>query len=258
MSDAKSMSVSGLPSELIALKHRLGPNVLTNFVHIHAWYHGGEKQLAEVIHNVESDIESRKIRFPKFSDLKRPLRSTNDGSLIQVNATSSQLDRHLVKSLLASCVKWNATMQSMLEQIHSTLADKDTTVQLECFGPGTGYMLACLKTQQLPARLRIDDLSIPALATKQNPGPQSGDIAIVGMGINFPGGKGSDELWKTLLKGLNCIQEVSWNHFFLNPISLYATSFHQFCLPGRMRVDTHILEIITHSLESFLIFQAPS
>ncbi|XP_072910815.1 phthioceranic/hydroxyphthioceranic acid synthase-like isoform X1 [Hemitrygon akajei] len=39
------------------------------------------------------------------------------------------------------------------------------------------------------------------------------DIAIVGIGCNFPGGEGIDNFWKVLLEGRNCVNDIPANRF---------------------------------------------
>ncbi|XP_051872133.1 uncharacterized protein LOC127570522 [Pristis pectinata] len=39
------------------------------------------------------------------------------------------------------------------------------------------------------------------------------DIAIVGIGCNFPGGEGIDNFWKVLLQGRNCVDDIPPNRF---------------------------------------------
>ncbi|GME55931.1 hypothetical protein GTA08_BOTSDO13036 [Neofusicoccum parvum] len=44
-------------------------------------------------------------------------------------------------------------------------------------------------------------------------GPSPDDIAIVGMSVNYPSGKGPEQLWETLEKGLNVVREIPSSRF---------------------------------------------
>ncbi|XP_037550373.1 highly reducing polyketide synthase PKS6 [Nematolebias whitei] len=42
------------------------------------------------------------------------------------------------------------------------------------------------------------------------------DIAVIGMGCNFPGGQGLDNFWKVLLEGKNCVADIPFERFDTN------------------------------------------
>lgn len=39
------------------------------------------------------------------------------------------------------------------------------------------------------------------------------DIAIIGIGCNFPGGEGVDSFWKVLVEGRNCVEQIPDERF---------------------------------------------
>ena len=61
---------------------------LTRFAHVHAWYHGGE-QVEGAAESTARDVHERYIGFPTFADLKMPIHSTIDGTLLDVDKFGS-------------------------------------------------------------------------------------------------------------------------------------------------------------------------
>lgn len=203
------ISVSGPAHDLAILKNLLGPQTTHKFAHVHAWYHGGD-QLQEVVSQVEKDIADRRIQFPSASDILKPLRSTLDASMFDAGPTAGQLDSWVVRHLLVHCVNWSAVFQSILQVAYQVLQDeKDTSIQIESFGPSSRFLLAGAKSHPDHLRLQVQDLSSFTYARSSDRSNGQEGIAIVGMGLNLPKGKGPEEFWRTLSSGLSAIQEVS-------------------------------------------------
>ena len=202
------ISVSGPPHDLAILKNLLGPQ--TTFAHVHAWYHGGD-QLEEVVSQIEKDIDDRDIHFPSASDILRPLRSTLDASMFHAGSPADRLDVWVIRHLLVHCVHWNAVFQGVLQAAYQTLQDdQDAFVEIDSFGPSSQFLLAGAKSHSDHPRLQVQDLSsFTSSGRSSDKGVGQEGIAIVGMGLNLPKGKGPEELWQTLSNGLSAIQEVS-------------------------------------------------
>lgn len=99
----------------------------------------------------------------------------------------------------------------MLQGAYQTLQDdKNVFLQIDSFGPGSQFLLAGAKSHSDHPRLQVQDLSsFNSLGKKSHRGVGQEGIAIVGMGLNLPKGKGSEELWQTLSNGMSAIREVS-------------------------------------------------
>ena len=204
------ISVSGPPQDLVRLKLLLGPQNTSKFAHVHAWYHGGD-QLQEVVLQIERDIANRKVRFPSASDMSKPLRSTLDASIFQAGPSADRLDIWVVRHLLIHCVHWSTVFRSLLQLAYHTLeSKKNVFIQIESYGPSSKLLLAEAKSQPDYPRLQVRDLSpfaFPRRSDNRVKGQEG--IAIVGMGLDLPKGKGAQELWQTISSGLSAVKEVS-------------------------------------------------
>ena len=96
------------------------------------------------------------------------------------------------------------------------------------FGPGTGLARAAMRAlkERVPRAVAVslNDVSSaavkPTSSAKVTPTPVGGQepIAIVGMAVNFPGARDTQELWNVLEKGINTVEEV---RFWIFPPSSY-------------------------------------
>ncbi|KAK5898141.1 hypothetical protein CgunFtcFv8_015582 [Champsocephalus gunnari] len=57
------------------------------------------------------------------------------------------------------------------------------------------------------------------------------DIAVIGIGCNFPGGEGLDNFWKVLLEGKNCVVDI--------PPERFDTTFWYDADESKPRKDTN-------------------
>ena len=186
----------------------LGPQ--TSFAHVHAWYHGGDR-LEEVVLQIEKDITKRNICFPSASNVLKPLRSTLNASIFDAGSAANRLDVWVIRHLLIHCVNWNEVSQQILQVAYQTLQDdKETLVAIDSFGPSSQFLLAAAKSYSNHPRLRMQDLSsFNSSGRSSDRATGQEGIAVVGMGLNLPKGKGPEELWQTLSDGLSAIQEVN-------------------------------------------------
>jgi hypothetical protein len=210
VSGPKTVSVSGPPADLASLREHLGSRAITAFAEVQAWYHGGE-QLECVAREIVKDVSRRTINFPSWKDLKTQLRSTIDGSLAnQQGSQGAKLVEWVVRHLVIHCVEWQETCQGIIKSMQRSQVDNSSRrAQLVSFGPSSRFLLSEFKSNMPELDVELLDLSCFKHARSgAAPLTDRDSIAIVGMGINLPGGKGQAQLWETLSKGLSMIQEV--------------------------------------------------
>ena len=179
------------------------------FVNVHALYHGGEN-LHSVVEEVAEDLKAKNITFPSFADLKKPLRSTLDGAfLMQEGRNSYTLAESLLRVLLVQTVDWSMTSAEIWKAAHESLEhDPSLQIEIESFGPGSTSLLSEIRRRQNNPRMRVMNVSQPPLSPNPKLSGDRDSIAIIGMAVNFPRGKGASALWQTLLKGFSALEEV--------------------------------------------------
>ncbi|KAK7966407.1 type I iterative polyketide synthase [Apiospora aurea] len=215
-------SVSGPRADLAAFRSQAVPDLPTTFAHVHGWYHGGE-QLEPVVRQVLEDIRSRAIRFSECSGSSKPIRSSLDGTLY--DASQAGLPEWIARHLLVHCVNWDITTSGMAASVRKSLDQEPIrAIKLLSFGPGSESLFPEL--QPFDPRLEHVDLSPfkPRKSTRSHlASPDS--IAIVGMSVNLPRGKGLDELWETLSQGLSAVEEIPETRF--NVSDYYSEELHK-------------------------------
>ncbi|MCJ1432685.1 hypothetical protein MMC27_002042 [Xylographa pallens] len=217
ISSEHCISISGPGPELLAFKAQCSAPVSANFAHVHASYHGGIG-MQGVIDEVCHDIDDRDITFPRLVEGQKPIRSTLDGSYLTSSEHSNRsFTIEALRLLLYSPVDWHRTMEMMSTSVN-VLLDKDPTmtVQMSSIGPNTNSLLYGIKRDpNMNTRAQVIDHTHVAEALKAVPLYARNDIAIVGMGVNFPKGKGLNELWETLSSGLSTVEEIPKSRFEL-------------------------------------------
>lgn len=199
------MSVSGEGKTLDDFKtNHLSASTTSRFANVHGYYHGGDA-LKETLEDVMKDVERQRIRFPTWDSLKVPVRSSLDGKYLESTTLASSLLEAAVQSILIDRVDWNVTSDLMihdaLDRLHQ---DSRATCRVLALGPNSSFLLRGFKGMPDHPRLEISKTPVPS----SDDGPSPNDIAIVGMSVDFPSGKGTAELWDTMEKGLNVVQEV--------------------------------------------------
>jgi hypothetical protein len=142
------------------------------------------------------------------------MRSTRDGALYFASDTKSLgPSEWLVRHLLVHCVDWSRTASKITESVKTLLElDAVTSVKVLSFGPGSGTLLAGLQPGN--SRIKVLDVSPFRAGNRASlPNSHDDDIAIVGMSVNLPRGKGTEELWKTLSDGLSAVQTIPESRF---------------------------------------------
>lgn len=164
-----------------------------------------------MVADVAGDITRRGIVFPDFTDLSKPLRCTLDGAILDPsNCSSSTLAQWISRQLLVNHVDWVETSRRLLQMTHDFLQNQESSqVQIVSFGPSSSTLLAQVRSGVPHPRCEFLDSTRFRNAQQLKPPPATGgDIAIVGMSVNLPGGSGLEKLWETLSTGLSAVSEA--------------------------------------------------
>lgn len=143
------------------------------------------------------------------------LYDTHTGNAISGNLSGKDLVERVLDMILLERVEFDGALRSVGHAIHDRKPD---TLQILNFGPGTGLARAAMRAlkERIPRTLAIsmNDVSsataTPVPSAKAKPAEVDGQepIAIVGMAVNFPGARDTQELWNVLEKGINTVEEV--------------------------------------------------
>ncbi len=233
ISSATVISLTGPESQLEEFRQEILSAPVTKFADVHAWYHGGE-HLESSLNAVIRDVKRRNVRFPGFKDLKMPVRSSSDGLIISEESSESSSYTTLVaRHLLIHPVDWVKTSNGISSAIQNSLEQtRGQPVEIVSFGPSSDSLFAELKNKNRGAAVTFTDRSAfksGALATIQ-----ASDIAIVGMGVNFPKGNGQAQLWETLSTGFNAVSEVRINQSSGQLLDQLTSSANRFREAGLM------------------------
>lgn len=232
---AKAISLSGPDRHLHMFREQLEVGIVTKFVHVHAWYHAGE-QLENAVAQVLHDIKRRNIQFPGQKDLIRPIRSPRDGhSFNDHNRSPDSLAEWLIRHMLVYPVNWIPVSEAISAKVTEHLkGSSNTEAEITSFGPGTESLLAEIKKRLSDSNANYRDLSSFRSGVSSNGSENSqNDIAIVGMGVNFPKGKDPNELWETLSKGLNAISEIPDSRFDVSQFHASEANHRSRAMPVR-------------------------
>lgn len=203
------VSISGPKADLCAFRRQIPPPLTTTFAHVHGWYHGGD-QLEPVVQQVLEDCRRRSISFPHCPTPAKPIRSTMDGTLFDSSTVSEEeFLLWLARHLLVHCVDWCKTSHAILAHVRELRKlEPDVAVKIISFGPSSSSLLSGIDLPE--SGVEMMDLS-PFKTTGVRTGLSSDyqdSIAIVGMSVNLPAGKGTEQLWETLSQGLSAVKEI--------------------------------------------------
>lgn len=203
------VTVSGRPDALLALSKRLPAVVAVYKTALDALYNAP-------IHNhgirtqILSDVASRGITFPTYSDITVPIRSTHTGEVISnINGFSSLLEI-VVDMVVTQPVNWDLTVANVRRSL-----PPDCVSTFLSFGPGL-ELTRSMESLFDPGQVFICDATTSKSAGHRRSKSAQQAIAIVGMGLKMPGASSVSDLWKTLEQGLNSITEVGQPDAVLN------------------------------------------
>lgn len=203
-----AISLSGRPSEVAAFRDFVGSAAVITNLHIDAWYHGGE-QLEGVVSQIIRDIEIRHIDFPSFADLKTTLRSTSGIATPAKFPEANSLAEWIIRQILVCTVDWIKISHGVLSSMQKILKSNSTLqFKVLSFGPSSESLFTEFISGTLSTNVETVERSPFKVNKSHTSSTNPNDIAIVGMGVNFPIGKGQEELWVTLSRGLSVVSEV--------------------------------------------------
>lgn len=232
VSTSGDVSVSGPKQELFIFKAEVFPDVATTFAFVHGWYHGGD-QLTHIVHQVVEDSKLRGLSFPTCSANAKPIRSTLDGTLFEsFKASSKDLLTWLTRHLLVHPVNWHDTSHCIeLDARHFLEREKEYCMTILSIGPSSALLFPSLQAPH--PRMKLLDSSPFKLNERPDVSTDHEEsIAIVGMGIHLPRGRSQEELWETLSRGLNAVNEIPETRF---KVSDYNTD--NSCNPRTMKAQ---------------------
>ncbi|TFY63793.1 hypothetical protein EVJ58_g3045 [Rhodofomes roseus] len=198
-------TVSGRPEAVSEFEatHRPSSTSASHFAHIHALYHA--PVLRPTRERVLADLRRRNVQFPAYGDLRRSLRSSIDGSLIDsLHHTSGST---LVEDVLDMLLLHPVNFDKVVEGIRIDLSTKDVqSIRLVNLGP--------VDAVDWPPPTSVSDvISVPRQPSIAERHFQKEPIAIVGMALNFPGAPNAAELWRVLEEGVNTVSEIPSERF---------------------------------------------
>ena len=224
ITSSTTISLSGKPSEVAAFRDFIGSAVAITSLHVNAWYHGGE-QLEGVVSEIIQDVNNRDIKFPSFTDLKTTLRSTCGVATSANHPATNRLAHWLIRQILVNPVDWFKIWNVILSSTQGMLKRSNTLhFKVISFGPGSESLFAGLISGTMSKNFETIELSPFKFNGSHYASTNSNDIAIVGMGVNFPKGKDQEELWATISKGVSAVSDVCSPMLFMFPISYNSTS----------------------------------
>ncbi|KDQ12500.1 hypothetical protein BOTBODRAFT_34463 [Botryobasidium botryosum FD-172 SS1] len=211
----KCVSVSSRPDILAQFRASGLPSEATTSqtAAIFTLYHATE--LAESVKSrVLEDVTRRSIAFPKYDDLKYPLRSTLTGENVKPDSSSSLVEE-VLDMVLVHPVNWDIMAKAVLSDIASLGKESFRVINV---GPGSGLGRVTARaltgasvdvvdwSSAVASGAPKEDIKAP-LSGSYDP-PRHEPIAIIGMAVNLPGAPDSNALWKVLEDGLNMISEI--------------------------------------------------
>ena len=215
ISGPTNISISGPWSDLRDFKKVLGASAKASFAHLHGWYHGGE-YLASIVEKVMQDLQDRHVCYPCVTDILKPIRSSFDGTILDAEHENHlKLDEWVVRHLLVHNADWRRTAQHIGSRIEKiSLPGGNILTQLVSFGPSSQLLFDEIQRKNVVSPITVVDLSPFEISKKKNSFESCGQegIAIVGMGMNLPGGRTPSELWETISQAKDMLKEVckSW------------------------------------------------
>lgn len=197
------VTVSGIPCHLDDFTKNLSKAVVVYPIDVNALYHRAD--LDTVRNDVLADVASRNIRFPTFTDLITPIRSTFSGELVFQNngQVINTLVEEVVDMVLIHPVKWDMLIHKSI----SNLPEKSSVNFLNIgLGPSLMKRVEGAFVEYVGPCCQVINLSGNILASK--PIVKQVPVAIIGMAVDMPGARTVSELWKILESGRSTLSTV--------------------------------------------------
>lgn len=199
--DDKCVTVSGHPDTLAAFASNLTTGAVVHKTSVDTLYHSPE-HFNGVRQEVLADVARRGIKFPNYSDIIVPIRSTFTGGALDKKVTDGTLVDAVLDMVLTQPVNWDLVVDGLVKS-----APVGIPIRLLNVGPGTGLTRSMERSFSKDVVSSLDLTSVNNESAREAKSKQE-PIAIVGMGVNMPGARDSAKLWELLEKGINTISEV--------------------------------------------------
>ncbi|KIY47273.1 ketoacyl-synt-domain-containing protein [Fistulina hepatica ATCC 64428] len=226
--DHRFVAISGRPDELEALNGELAArgDCTLNVTELMTIYHS-HVHVGGIRDDIFSDIDRRRICFPRREELCIPVRSTFTGRSLKTLAKSQHLVTEIVDMLIIYPVNWAHVMDLAAQDVASkipTLGSDEVhhvmKIELINFGPGTGVVRGVRK--YLSRIQGCDATIVDASGASARPTPGHSTqipIAITGMAVNMPGAPTAAALWGILENGLNMASKIPELRFAIEAYS---------------------------------------
>jgi acyl transferase domain-containing protein len=200
VNDEQCITISGRPDILDSFVATLPEVISVRETSVGTMYHSPSHN-SRVREEVLEDLWRRKIRFPTFSDIICPIRSTFTGETLEASQKGS-LVQLIVDMILVQPVNWVKVTNAIARSI-----PENETAHIVNVGPGTGLVRSMEKALRcggsMTHQLIFDDAKKDAISE-----PGQDCIAVVGMAVKLPGAPTTSKLWDILRQGINTLAEV--------------------------------------------------
>lgn len=162
-----------------------------------------------VLKAVIGDTKRRDIKFPTQDKLIVPSNCWTALDCVAGTEDASQsLAVKVLGAILVSTVDWPPAFLDILTKCETTRARVSSGPhRLFSYGPSTNTLMHSFPGLE---QIELWDVSHESTSMMSSSGEERcrNDVAIVGMGLNFPNGDNLEDFWNVLKDGLNCVQEV--------------------------------------------------
>ncbi|ROT35234.1 phenolpthiocerol synthesis polyketide synthase ppsA [Sodiomyces alkalinus F11] len=212
--DEDTLSITGLGESLVAFKSVLQASSdapTCRWAHVHGFYHGGDA-MSVLVKEVLSDVQRHDIKFPDWTSLHAPVRSVATSRHFEPTDDNSSLLELACQTIFTHSVDWKQTLNGIIESCSEKLTnDPEADMRLIGLGPSSRSLMQVSKMNAGHPGLRVfrqlADISKDA---------DDDAIAIVGLSVNFPAGKGVDQFWETIREGRTTVTEIPDSRFNLS------------------------------------------
>lgn len=211
------LTLSGPKSLLEDFMQHLPENTQARFVQVNAMYHGGD-QMKPAVNAVLTDFRKLDITLPPTTDFAFGVRDSTDGSVVSSETSRDPTGPHVicrwvVEGLLVKPINWSLTLDSMARDMNQLACHDIDTAKAVSYGPFSSIIIADLHASAditlEKINLSHDSLEVQAAANYEF---RASDIAIIGVGLEFPNGSNIESFWQALLDGKSFVREV-WSAF---------------------------------------------
>jgi hypothetical protein len=167
--------------------------------------------MVTVVEQILLDAQKRGIEFPTWHSLRVPVRFSNVESRFFSNADTEpdSLLKTVLRSIFVETVDWETTWERIVQPLSTKLehgSDDQVSFRIVGMGPNSRSLTHAVRGTPLHPRLAIID-HFP----EHEEGAPPEAVAIVGLSVNYPSGKGQEQFWSTLENRFCAVSEVIRN-----------------------------------------------